>query len=99
MRVKENLLGTVYNRIRGRRSALRIAIVGSQASGKTVLLTSLIAHLQHHDPQALNIGKGVEIIKCEMLKNSSHFSSFPYEYNRSTLVHDNAWPAKPRMFL
>ena len=49
MRIKENLLGTAYNQIRGRRSPLRIAIVGSQASGKTVFLTSLIAHLQNHD--------------------------------------------------
>ncbi len=94
MRIKENLLGTVYNRIRGRRGSLRIAIVGSQASGKTVFLTSLIAHLQHHDPQALNLGSGVEILKCEISKSSSHFSPFPYEYNRSTLVHNNAWPAK-----
>ena len=94
MRIKENLLGTAYNQIRGRRSPLRIAIVGSQASGKTVFLTSLIAHLQNHDGNDLDLGNGVEILKCETLKNSSNFSSFPYEYYRSTLVHNSAWPAK-----
>ncbi|MCK5915626.1 MAG: YcjX family protein, partial [Deltaproteobacteria bacterium] len=94
MRIKENLLGTACNRIMGRRSPLRIAIVGSQASGKTVFLTSLIDHLQHHDPQALKLGSGVEILKCETLKNSSGFAPFPFEYNRSTLVHNNAWPEK-----
>jgi len=94
MRIKENLLGTACNRIMGRRSPLRIAIVGSQASGKTVFLTSLVDHLQHHDPKALNLGKGVEILKCEKLKSSAKFSPFPYEYNRSTLVHNNVWPAK-----
>ncbi len=94
MRVKENLLGTAYNRLSATRSSQRIAIVGSQASGKTVFLTSLISHLKHHDPKAMNLGQGVEILKCEEVGGSLSLAKFPYEYNRSTLVHDNTWPAK-----
>ena len=36
----------------------RIGVIGLQGSGKTVLLTSLINHLMHHDPRRFPLGDG-----------------------------------------
>ena len=35
----------------------RIGVIGLYRAGKTVFLTSLINHLQNHDPRILPVGK------------------------------------------
>jgi len=40
-------------------SEYRIGIVGGYYTGKTVLLTSLLNHLKHHDPGRFRLGGGL----------------------------------------
>ena len=95
MRVKENVLGVPISLLFNNRSPLRIAITGTQASGKTVFLTSLLAHLKYHDPGLLHLGDNVEIIRCETLSgDQGDLKEFPYEAFRSKLLNSNEWPDK-----
>jgi uncharacterized protein len=94
MRIKEGLVIKPLYRLINRLTPQRIAIVGTQASGKTVFLTSLISHLQNHEQDKMNLGDNIQILQCKPLPNAKQFASFPYKYHRSLLVKENAWPDK-----
>lgn len=73
----------------------RIGIVGQGRAGKTVLLTSLINHLEHHDPDRFRLGDGsARIRKFERVPPDSGWSEFNYPGFRDALVHQGKWPAK-----
>lgn len=94
MKFSENLLAIPINRIFGKCRELRIAIVGTQASGKTVFLTSLINHMEYHDREKMRLGD-YEIIKFKELNaEMPGFSQFPYNFYRSELVKKSNWPSK-----
>jgi len=70
----------------------RVGVIGLLQSGKTVLLTSLIAHLRNHDRDALRLD-GDEIVgHCE-LKPRTRLARFPFEQNRQRLGQ-GLWPTK-----
>jgi predicted YcjX-like family ATPase len=71
-----------------------IGVVGSTHSGKTVLLTALINHLLHHDPQKFFLGRDVVVHRAEVLKTKGDVPRFEFEYYRDRLVQDGAWPRK-----
>ncbi|MCZ2343679.1 MAG: YcjX family protein [Bacteroidales bacterium] len=75
----------------------RVGVVGHSNAGKTVLLTSLINHLEHHDPDRFRLGDGsVRIRKFTALKPDAGWSAFHYPGFRDALVHRGKWPEKTR---
>lgn len=74
----------------------RIALVGTYNSGKTVFLTSLLNHLQYHDPEKFRIGDGINgtIRKFKALPVPPGTEPFRYEVFRDALVHHGSWPEK-----
>lgn len=75
----------------------RIGVVGLYNAGKTVLLTSLINHLEHHDPDRFRLGDGtVRLRKFEPLTPDDGWSPFNYLGYRDALVHRGRWPEKTR---
>ncbi len=94
MRYRKHLLGHLGSRLLRRGECRRIALVGSQASGKTVFLTSLLDHLSYHDPALLPLGPGVEIVNCRLARSGRRFPLFPFPEYRATLLHEAGWPAK-----
>lgn len=75
----------------------RVGVVGLLQSGKTVLLTSLIAHLRNHDKDALRLdGGGAEIVgHCELNPRTT-LDRFPFEHIRQRLGQ-RLWPKKTLM--
>lgn len=70
----------------------RVGVIGLHESGKTVLLTSLIAHLRNHDAIALPLD-GAEIVgHCE-LKPRTKLARFPFQRIRNELGQ-RVWPEK-----
>lgn len=71
-----------------------VGIVGLIQAGKTVLLTSLIDHLNHHTPSQFPIGKnGTEI--CQIRICASRFNIAPFPYTKFRAELGNAtWPKK-----
>ncbi len=75
----------------------RIGVVGLYNSGKTVLLTSLINHLQHHDPTRFALGHDRVIVRRFRIEpTDKEWDKFNYEGHRDALVHGGHWPAKTR---
>lgn len=75
----------------------RIGVVGLYRAGKTVFLTSLINHLQNHDPRVFPLGDGrLRIAFSRQLPVHNGFSEFPYLEHRDKLVYAREWPAKTR---
>lgn len=75
----------------------RLGIVGLYNSGKTVLLTSLINHLQDHDPSRFALGgSGVSVRKFEQVPADTGWDEFNYAGSRDALVFQGKWPAKTR---
>jgi len=76
----------------------RIGIVGQYNAGKTVFLTSLINHLEHHDPERFRLGDGtVTINRFETVPCTEEgWISFNYRGYRDALVHQGRWPEKTR---
>ncbi len=76
-----------------------VGIVGPSWSGKTVLLTALIDHLNHHDALAFPIGnqKHSQITHFEdlslQIEQEKNWPCFPYRQYRDRLVH-RLWPEK-----
>lgn len=75
----------------------RVGVVGLYNSGKTVLLTSLINHLQDHDPDRFALGaKETRIRKFTTHPPDAGWDAFNYAGCRDALVHGGRWPGKTR---
>jgi uncharacterized protein len=75
----------------------RIGVVGLYRAGKTVFLTSLINHLQNHDPRVLPLGDGrTRFVFRRQLPPLNGFEEFPYLEHRDKLVYARQWPVKTR---
>ncbi len=75
----------------------RVGVVGLYSAGKTVLLTSLVNHLDHHDPDRFRLGKaGTSVRKFELLPPDPNWVAFNYAGFRDALVHNGRWPEKTR---
>lgn len=75
----------------------RVGVVGLYSAGKTVLLTSLVNHLDHHDPDRFRLGKpGTSVRRFELLPPDPHWVTFNYAGYRDALVHNGRWPEKTR---
>ncbi|MDY3551098.1 YcjX family protein [Gemmata sp. JC717] len=73
----------------------RVGVVGLYNSGKTVLLTSLINHLQDHDPDRFPLGKpGTQLRKFTVKESDEGWVPFNYSGHRDALVNAGRWPAK-----
>jgi uncharacterized protein len=73
----------------------RVGVVGLYNSGKTVLLTSLINHLQDHDPDRFPLGnKQTHTRKFTVLPPDTDWAAFNYTGHRDALVNHGKWPAK-----
>ena len=75
----------------------RVGVVGLYNAGKTVLLTSLINHLENHDPDRFRLGSGdTSVRKFELLPPDPGWAAFNYSGFRDALVHHGRWPEKTR---
>ena len=75
----------------------RVGVVGLYSAGKTVLLTSLINHLQDHDPDRFPLGTPeTRLRKFVTHKPDDGWDAFNYAGSRDALVHGGRWPAKTR---
>jgi predicted YcjX-like family ATPase len=70
-------------------------VVGLYSAGKTVLLTSLINHLQDHDPDRFPLGsKETRLRKFTVHQPDPGWSAFNYTGYRDALVNAGRWPSK-----
>lgn len=75
----------------------RVGVVGLYNAGKTVLLTSLVNHLEHHDPDRFRLGGGdATVRKFELARPDAGWAHFNYAGFRDALVHNGKWPEKTR---
>jgi uncharacterized protein len=75
----------------------RVGVVGLYNAGKTVILTSLINHLEHHDPDRFRLGKGgVAIRRFRVAQPDRGWAEFNYAGFRDALVYKGKWPEKTR---
>src|SRR5262245_16106197 len=73
----------------------RVGVVGLYSAGKTVLLTSLINHLQDHDPDRFPLGsKETRLRKFTVLPPDADWAPFNYTGYRDALVNTGRWPSK-----
>ena len=82
--------------LRVKTTECRVGIVGLSNAGKTVLLTSLIDHLQHHDEDRFRIGNHATLRKFQFEPIDDGWVKFNYEQYRDALVHRGCWPRKTR---
>ena len=75
----------------------RVGVVGLYNSGKTVLLTSLINHLQDYDADRFALGgRDTRLRKFVTLPPDAGWEAFNYAGCRDALVHGGRWPGKTR---
>lgn len=75
----------------------RVGVVGLYNAGKTVLLTSLINHLQDHDPDRFPLGKpGTTLRRFSVKEPDSGWAAFNYTGHRDSLVNYGRWPEKTK---
>jgi predicted YcjX-like family ATPase len=73
----------------------RVGVVGLYSAGKTVLLTSLINHLQDHDPDRFPLGKpGTTLRRFTVKEPDRGWAPFNYPGHRDALVNYGRWPSK-----
>ena len=82
--------------LRVKTTECRVGIIGLSNAGKTVLLTSLIDHLQHHDEDRFRIGHHASLRKFRIEPIDKGWVKFNYEQYRDALVHRGRWPRKTR---
>ena len=83
--------------LRVKTTECRVGVVGLYNSGKTVLLTSLINHLQDNDPDRFPLGaRDTRIRKFVTLPPDAGWDAFNYAGCRDALVHGGRWPGKTR---
>src|SRR5947209_11140648 len=72
----------------------RVGVVGLYSAGKTVLLTSLINHLQDHDHDRFPLGKpGTQLRRFTVKEPDRGWSPFNYSGHRDALVNYGRWPS------
>ncbi|WP_439628674.1 YcjX family protein [Gemmata sp.] len=73
----------------------KVGVVGLYNSGKTVLLTSLINHLQDHDQDRFPLGsKATRLRKFAVVPPDAGWAAFNYAGHRDALVGAGKWPSK-----
>ena len=73
----------------------RVGVVGLYSAGKTVLLTSLINHLQDHDQDRFPLGKpGTHLRRFDAKDPDRGWGAFNYSGHRDALVNYGRWPSK-----
>lgn len=83
--------------LRVKTTECRVGVVGLYNAGKTVLLTSLINHLQDHDADRFPLGgPATRVRKFTTLPPDPGWEAFNYTGCRDALVHGGRWPAKTR---
>lgn len=83
--------------LRVKTTECRVGVVGLYNAGKTVLLTSLINHLQDHDADRFPLGgRDTRVRKFTTLPPDAGWEPFNYNGCRDALVHGGRWPAKTR---
>jgi len=83
------------NFLRLKTTECRVGVIGLYNSGKTVLLTSLINHLQDHDPDRFPlVTKQTHTRKFTALPPDADWTAFNYTGHRDALVNHGRWPAK-----
>jgi predicted YcjX-like family ATPase len=81
--------------LRVKTTECRIGVVGLYNAGKTVFLTSLLNHLESHDPDRFRLGDpGTTVRKFEFRPPDEGWSNFTYAPFRDALVHGGRWPDK-----
>src|SRR3954470_2900297 len=86
---------TVMSIFRLKTTESKVGVVGLYNAGKTVLLTSLINHLQDHDPDRFPLGsKETRIRKFTVHAPDRDWSAFNYTGHRDALVNAGKWPSK-----
>lgn len=84
------------NFLRVKTTECRVGVVGLYNAGKTVFLTSLLNHLEHHDPDRFRLGARATVRKFEVGPPESGWVGFNYPGFRDALVHNGRWPEKTR---
>jgi len=76
----------------------RVGITGIGNSGKSVFLTSLLSHLEDHDPERMRLGRdGAAFVRrFRLLPVEEGRAEFDYVNFRRTLVDHGRWPDKTR---
>ncbi len=83
------------NLFRVKTTEARVGVVGLYNSGKTVLLTSLINHLQDHDPDRFPLGSpNTRLRKFTVVPPDNDWAGFNYTGHRDALVNHGRWPSK-----
>jgi predicted YcjX-like family ATPase len=81
--------------LRMKTTECRVGVVGLYNSGKTVLLTSLINHIQDHDPDRFPLRNAqTRTRKFTVLQPDAEWAAFNYTGHRDALVNRGKWPAK-----
>ena len=77
------------------REHIRVAVIGTKGSGKTVFLTALTNHLRNHDKKRLDLkGWSVTNLECDG-GNTGGMPSFQYAKAREQLSRGE-WPDNTR---
>lgn len=73
--------------------SVRVALVGSRYSGKSVFLTSLASQLLNHDEKNCPLG-GWKVSDDQGAIGSGAFPDFKYEEARQMFAENGEWPSK-----
>ena len=73
------------------REHIRVAVIGSKESGKTVFLTALTDHLRNHDPNLLNLNGWSVVCRKYDNENMGKIPLFQYSKARDQLSRGE-WP-------